>query len=43
MEDHQSLYYKLDLVARYDIRGIGIWRLGLEDAPFRDTIANWQK
>ena len=37
-ENGTSLAYKLDLVNSYDISGIGIWRLGLEDTNYWETI-----
>lgn len=42
IEDAASLPYKLELAERYGIRGIGIWRLGLENQEFWDTYqAKW--
>uniref|UniRef100_A0A942T3W9 Glycoside hydrolase family 18 n=2 Tax=Neobacillus citreus TaxID=2833578 RepID=A0A942T3W9_9BACI len=37
-ENSDSLEYKLDLVEKYNLRGIGIWRLGLEDPEYWKTI-----
>ncbi|MBS4214749.1 glycosyl hydrolase family 18 protein [Neobacillus rhizophilus] len=37
-ENSDSLRYKLDLVEKYNLRGIGIWRLGLEDPKYWTTI-----
>lgn len=37
-ENSQSLGYKLDLVNSYNLYGIGIWRLGLENADYWTTI-----
>ncbi|WP_160719263.1 glycosyl hydrolase family 18 protein [Bacillus sp. USDA818B3_A] len=37
-ENSYSLKYKLKLVEKYDLRGIGIWRLGLEDPKYWTTI-----
>ncbi len=37
-ENSDSLQYKLDLVEKYNLRGIGIWRLGLEDPEYWMTI-----
>ncbi|MFS0823233.1 glycosyl hydrolase family 18 protein [Bacillus sp. 1P02SD] len=37
-EDSKSLRFKLDLVEKYDLKGIGIWRLGLEDPAYWTTI-----
>ena len=37
-ENAQSLNYKLDLVNSYDISGIAIWRLGLENADYWTSI-----
>lgn len=33
-----SLRFKLNLVEKYNLRGIGIWRLGLEDPMYWTTI-----
>ncbi|RFU70386.1 hypothetical protein D0469_07240 [Peribacillus saganii] len=37
-ENSDSLRFKLNLVKKYNLRGIGIWRLGLEDPKFWTTI-----
>jgi spore germination protein YaaH len=37
-EDSHSLQFKLNLVEKYNLRGIGIWRLGLEDPKYWKTI-----
>ncbi|MCM3768462.1 glycosyl hydrolase family 18 protein [Neobacillus niacini] len=37
-ENSDSLKHKLDLVEKYNLRGIGIWRLGLEDPTYWKTI-----
>lgn len=37
-ENSTSLAYKLDLVNTYNLSGIGIWRLGLENADYWATI-----
>lgn len=37
-ENAQSLNYKLDLVNSYNISGIAIWRLGLENADYWTSI-----
>lgn len=37
-EDAKSLSYKLDLVNQKGIKGIGIWRLGLENDEFWNVI-----
>ena len=37
-ENSYSLRFKLDLVEKYNLRGIGIWRLGLEDPMYWDII-----
>ncbi|WP_040209227.1 glycosyl hydrolase family 18 protein [Neobacillus jeddahensis] len=37
-ENSYSLRFKLDLVEKYNLRGIGIWRLGLEDPMYWKTI-----
>lgn len=37
-EDRDSLKFKLKLVEKYNLRGIGIWRLGLEDPLYWKTI-----
>lgn len=40
-ENAKSISYKLKLVDKYDLRGIGIWRLGLEDSKYFDAIKDW--
>ncbi|MFK9092607.1 glycosyl hydrolase family 18 protein [Bacillus salipaludis] len=37
-ENSHSLRFKLDLVEKYNLGGIGIWRLGLEDPMYWTTI-----
>lgn len=37
-ENSYSLSLKLDLVNRYNLQGIGIWRLGLEDPDYWQAI-----
>lgn len=37
-ENSQSLNYKLDLVNSYNLSGIAIWRLGLENADYWTSI-----
>ena len=37
-EDGDTIAFKLDLVNTADIRGIGIWRLGLENTAYWNTI-----
>ncbi len=37
-ESTQSASFKLDLVNRYDLRGIAIWRLGFEPPGFWDMV-----
>lgn len=37
-ENSYSLRFKLDLVEKYNLQGIGIWRLGLEDPNYWTTI-----
>lgn len=37
-ENGQSVSYKLDLVNTYNINGIAIWRLGLENSDYWTTI-----
>ncbi|PLS02389.1 glycosyl hydrolase family 18 protein [Neobacillus cucumis] len=37
-ENSYSLRFKLDLVEKYNLRGIGIWRLGLEDPMYWKVI-----
>lgn len=37
-ENSQSLGYKLDLVNSYNLNGIAIWRLGLENTDYWNTI-----
>lgn len=38
-ENSRSLRFKLNLVEKYNLRGIGIWRLGLEDPMYWKTIS----
>ncbi|WP_078060281.1 glycosyl hydrolase family 18 protein [Desulfotomaculum copahuensis] len=43
-ENAATLQTKIDLVKKYKLKGICIWRLGFEDAKFWDTIIkNWGK
>lgn len=37
-ENSRSLSYKLDLVNKYDIKGIALWRLGQEDPAYWQTM-----
>lgn len=37
-ENSTSLEFKLDLVNKYNLSGIAIWRLGLEDSSYWSTI-----
>jgi spore germination protein YaaH len=37
-ENSHSLRFKLNLVEKYNLRGIGIWRLGLEDPKYWTII-----
>lgn len=37
-ENDKSISYKLDLVNSYNLKGIAIWRLGLENADYWNTI-----
>ncbi|WP_144555755.1 glycosyl hydrolase family 18 protein [Bacillus sp. X1(2014)] len=37
-ENSHSLQFKLNLVEKYNLQGIGIWRLGLEDPMYWKTI-----
>ncbi|HEY9061839.1 MAG TPA: glycosyl hydrolase family 18 protein [Pseudobacteroides sp.] len=37
-EDGETIAYKLDLAIARDIKGIGIWRLGLENSNYWTTI-----
>lgn len=39
-ENSNSLAFKLDLVNKYNLKGIGIWRLGNENTDFWETINN---
>lgn len=38
-EDASSTSWKLDAIDRYDLRGLALWRLGLEDPALWDVIA----
>lgn len=38
-ENSTSIEYKLDIVNNYDLHGIAIWRLGLENSDFWTAIA----
>ncbi|MEW6181876.1 MAG: stalk domain-containing protein [Bacillota bacterium] len=40
-ENQYSLKPKLDLVHKYDLAGIGIWRLGFEDSSFWETVRRY--
>ncbi|MGZ4161931.1 MAG: glycosyl hydrolase family 18 protein, partial [Neobacillus sp.] len=37
-ENSYSLQFKLNLVEKYNLQGIGIWRLGLEDPKYWSAI-----
>lgn len=37
-ENAKSLSHKLDLIDKYGIKGIGIWRIGMEDPGYWDVI-----
>ncbi len=37
-ENSMSIEYKLDLVNTYDLGGVGIWRLGLENSDYWNVI-----
>ena len=37
-EDSTSIGYKLDIVNNYDLSGVSIWRLGLENSDYWQTI-----
>ena len=39
LENSTSIKYKLDLVNDYDLPGIAVWRLGLENSDFWTTIS----
>lgn len=39
-ENRQSLQYKLNLVNKYDLAGIALWKLGQEDQSSWDAIKN---
>lgn len=39
-EDSTSIGYKLDIVNNYDLGGISIWRLGLENSDYWKVIAS---
>jgi len=38
-ENRYSTKYKLDLVKKYDLAGIALWRLGQEDPAVWETIS----
>lgn len=40
-ENSRSLDYKLSLVNRYKLGGIGIWQLGYEDSTFWDVVDSY--
>jgi spore germination protein YaaH len=42
-ENSHSLRFKLNLVEKYNLRGIGIWRLGLEDPMYWTAIPEKMK
>jgi spore germination protein YaaH len=42
-EDSHSLQFKLNIVEKYNLRGIAIWRLGLEDPMYWKTIPEKMK
>jgi spore germination protein YaaH len=39
-ENAASISYKLDLVKKYDIKGIALWRLGQEDPDMWQLVAS---
>ncbi|MBC7960559.1 MAG: hypothetical protein H7X94_11870 [Vallitaleaceae bacterium] len=39
-EDGETLGYKMDLVNQKDLKGIGLWRLGLENNGFWSTVSS---
>ncbi|WP_406541056.1 glycosyl hydrolase family 18 protein [Clostridium ljungdahlii] len=39
-ENSTSISYKLDIVNNYDLGGVSIWRLGLENSDYWETISN---
>ncbi|QGG47147.1 glycosyl hydrolase family 18 domain protein [Heliorestis convoluta] len=42
-ENPRSMAYKLELVNKHDLGGIGIWRLGFEDQSFWDEVDKFMK
>jgi len=40
-ENADSARLKLDLVNKYGLMGVGIWRLGYEDGSFWQAVAEW--
>ncbi|KAB2953332.1 hypothetical protein F9B85_05315 [Heliorestis acidaminivorans] len=42
-ENPRSMAYKLALVDKHDLGGIGIWRLGFEDQSFWDEVDKFMK
>lgn len=43
VEDHRSLAQKLDLARQHGLRGVALWRLGLEDPESWDVIARYRR
>lgn len=39
-ENSTSISYKIDIVNNYDLGGVSIWRLGLENSDYWETISN---
>ena len=39
-ENSTSISYKLDIVNNYDLGGVSIWRLGLENSDYWETISS---
>lgn len=39
-ENNESIDAKLDIIEKYDIKGVGMWKIGLETTSVWDTIKN---
>ncbi|MDI6600315.1 MAG: S-layer homology domain-containing protein [Thermoanaerobacteraceae bacterium] len=43
LEDEHSIGHKIDLVKKYGLAGVGIWKLGNEDSKFWDVLMGDEK